>query len=43
MQVERHSKKWQSIKPERYKGAKTKELSVTAKPIAHCRRCEETK
>lgn len=42
MQVERHSDKWQGIKTKRYKGAKTKELSVTVKPIVHYRRCKET-
>lgn len=42
MQEERHSLKWQSVKPKRHKSAKTKELSLTANQIVHCRRCEET-
>lgn len=39
MQVERHSDKWQGVKPKRYKGAKKKKNYWWQQ---NCRRCEET-
>lgn len=43
MQVERHSDKWQGVKPKRYKGAKKKRIIGDSKTVEGAKKQFQTK